>query len=77
MSAATWNDATTRKILANDVVLVNICQNPDGRIADARRNANGFDLNRDWITQSQSEVRAVARQIVKWHPIMFLDLHGY
>lgn len=71
------NDATTRKILANDVVLVNICQNPDGRIADARRNANGFDLNRDWITQSQSEVRAVARQIVKWHPTMFLDLHGY
>lgn len=71
------NDATTRKILANDVVLVNVCQNPDGRITDRRQNANGFDLNRDWITQSQPEIRAVARQIVKWHPTMFLDLHGY
>ena len=71
------NDSTTKKILANDVVMVNVCQNPDGRITDTRRNANGFDLNRDWITQSQPEVKAVAKQIVKWHPTMFLDLHGY
>jgi len=71
------NDAVTRKILKNDVVFINACQNPDGRITDTRRNANGFDLNRDWLTQSQPEVRAVAKQIVKWHPTMFLDLHGY
>ena len=71
------NDATTRRILANDVIMINACQNPDGRITDTRRNANGFDLNRDWVTQSQPEVRAVAGQIVKWHPTMFLDLHGY
>ena len=25
----------------------------------------------------QPEVKAVAKQIVKWHPTMFLDLHGY
>jgi Zinc carboxypeptidase len=71
------NDSTTKKILANDVVMFNVCQNPDGRITDTRRNANGFDLNRDWITQSQPEIKAVAKQIVKWHPTMFLDLHGY
>ena len=71
------NDSTTKKILANDVVMFNVCQNPDGRITDTRRNANGFDLNRDWVTQSQPEVQAVAKQIVKWHPTMFLDLHGY
>lgn len=71
------NDAVTRKILKNDVVFINVCQNPDGRITDRRQNANGFDLNRDWLTQSQPEVRAVAKQIVKWHPTMFLDLHGY
>ena len=71
------NDSTTKKILANEVVMINACQNPDGRITDTRRNANGFDLNRDWVTQSQPEVRAVTKQIVKWHPTMFLDLHGY
>ena len=71
------NDSTTKKILANDVIMVNVCQNPDGRITDTRRNVNGFDLNRDWITQSQPEVKAVAKQVVKWHPTMFLDLHGY
>ena len=71
------NDATTRRILKNTVVFVNACQNPDGRITDVRRNDNGFDLNRDWITQSQPEVQAVVGQIVKWHPTMFLDLHGY
>jgi hypothetical protein len=71
------NDATTREILKNDVVMIDACQNPDGRITDSRENANGFDLNRDWLTQSQPEVRAVAGQIIKWHPTMFLDLHGY
>lgn len=70
-------DSVTKKILKNDVVLVNACQNPDGRITDTRQNANGFDMNRDWITQSQPEIKAMVRQIVKWHPTMFLDLHGY
>ena len=71
------NDAVTRSILKNDVVLINACQNPDGRVLDVRRNDNGFDLNRDWVTQSQPEVQAMVKQIVKWHPAMFLDLHGY
>ncbi len=71
------NDAVTKEILKNDVVLVNACQNPDGRVLDVRQNDNGFDLNRDWVTQAQPEVQAMVRQIVKWHPAMFLDLHGY
>lgn len=71
------NDPVTKKILKNDVVLINACQNPDGRVRDVRQNDNGFDLNRDWVTQSQPEVEAMVEQIVKWHPAMFLDLHGY
>ncbi|MFA4964819.1 MAG: M14 family metallopeptidase [Thermoleophilia bacterium] len=71
------NDAATRRILDNCVVMINAVQNPDGRITDLRQNANGFDLNRDWVVQTQPEVRAVARQIVKWHPTLFLDTHGY
>ena len=38
-------------ILENVILLVNIVQNPDGRVLGTRANANGFDLNRDLITQ--------------------------
>ena len=71
------NDATTRKILKNCVVFINPCQNPDGRITDTRPNGNGFDLNRDFITLTQPETVATVRQIKAYHPVAFLDLHGY
>jgi Zinc carboxypeptidase len=62
----------------NHVILVfNVIQNPDGRVAGTRANANGFDMNRDFLTQSQSEVRATVAQIQKWLPVEVLDLHGY
>ena len=32
--------------------------NPDGRFNGQRANQNGFDMNRDWLVQSQPEVRA-------------------
>ena len=66
-----------RKILDNTIVLISICQNPDGRIADTRANANRFDLNRDFVTQSQPETRALVEQIVRWNPMILLDLHGF
>ena len=71
------HDAATRAILRNDVVLINVVQNPDGRVGNHRTNANGFDLNRDFIAQTQPEVRATVRQIIKWHPTVFCDLHGF
>jgi hypothetical protein len=71
------NDSATRRILKNDVVIFNSCQNPDGRVNDVRVNDNGFDLNRDFINQTQPEVKALVRQIVRWHPAVFEDLHGY
>jgi murein tripeptide amidase MpaA len=40
-------------ILDNAIVLFNVVQNPDGRVMYTRRNANGFDIGRDFITQSQ------------------------
>ena len=71
------DDAATRAILRNDVVLINVVQNPDGRVGNHRTNGNLFDLNRDFVAQTQPEVRATVRQIVKWHPTVFCDLHGF
>jgi len=71
------NDAETKKVLANNIVLFNVSQNPDGRVLGTRANANGFDVNRDFITQSQPESQVTVEQILEWHPMVFLDLHGY
>jgi hypothetical protein len=62
----------------DDAVLVfNVVQNPDGRIAGVRANGNGFDLNRDYVTQSQPETRASVVAFRRWLPTETLDLHGY
>jgi hypothetical protein len=71
------NDSQTRNILKNCVVFINPIQNPDGRITDLRANGNGFDLNRDFITLTQPETVATVKQIKAYHPVTFLDLHGY
>jgi hypothetical protein len=64
-------------ILDNAIVLFNVVQNPDGRVMYTRRNANGFDINRDFITQSQPESRATVKILTEWNPMITLDLHGF
>ena len=71
------NSPETLEILANTILLINVVHNPDGRVLGTRANANGFDLNRDFITQSQPETRTVAKLIAEWNPMVLLDLHGY
>ena len=51
-------DPEVDAILDGAVVVFNVIQNPDGRVAGTRANGNGFDLNRDFLTQSQSEMKA-------------------
>ena len=70
-------DPLVDKVLDNAIVLFNVIQNPDGRILGQRANGNGFDLNRDFMTQSQSETKASISVIQKWLPPEMLDLHGY
>ncbi|MFI9587484.1 M14 family zinc carboxypeptidase [Streptomyces sp. NPDC052236] len=70
-------DASTGKLLAQNRVYLNVTANPDGRIAGTRANANGFDLNRDFITGSQPEVRVMQRIAIDKQPAVMLDLHGY
>jgi hypothetical protein len=64
-------------VLGSTIILVNVVANPDGRVRGERENGNGFDLNRDFITQSQPETRAAVRVIGEWNPMIFLDLHGF
>ena len=70
-------DPVVDEILDNSVVLFNVIQNPDGRVAGMRANGNGFDLNRDFLTQSQSETKASVSIMQEWIPPETIDLHGY
>jgi hypothetical protein len=71
------NDKVTKRVLNNLTVVVNPCQNPDGRFTDSRANGNGFDMNRDFIELSQAETQQTVKNIRKWVPLSFDDLHGY
>ncbi|MFZ7125187.1 MAG: M14 family zinc carboxypeptidase [Desulfobacterales bacterium] len=64
-------------ILENVILLFNVVQNPDGRVLGTRSNAAGFDINRDFISQTQPEIAATAAIIAEWNPMVFLDLHGF
>ena len=70
-------DATIDDIRDRAVLVFNPIQNPDGRVAGTRANGNGFDLNRDFLTQSQSETRTSITLMKRWLPPEMLDLHGY
>ncbi|MEV4947429.1 M14 family zinc carboxypeptidase [Streptomyces sp. NPDC053755] len=70
-------DRETAGLLATTRVHLNVTANPDGRIAGTRANGNGFDLNRDFVTASQPETRAMRRIAVERQPAVMLDLHGY
>jgi hypothetical protein len=77
LATAGEDDLEAQRILDECIVLFNICQNPDGRIADTRANSSGFDMNRDFLLLTQPETQATAAQIARWVPTVFLDLHGY
>jgi zinc carboxypeptidase len=70
-------DAFVDDVLNHSILIVNVIQNPDGHILDQRANGNNFDLNRDWLTQSQPETKATFPLIQQWLPADLLDQHGY
>jgi hypothetical protein len=74
---ATTKDRKALDLLRTSRIYFNVTANPDGRNAGTRANANGFDLNRDFVTSSQPEGIAM-RDIVKTvQPVLMLDEHGY
>ena len=72
---AARRDCTADSILDNAVVVVLPTQNPDGREADTRRNAYGFDLNRDWFARTQRETDAKVEKLRELPPQLFIDAH--
>ncbi|NMO51895.1 peptidase M28 [Actinoplanes sp. TBRC 11911] len=74
---ATATDATTKAFLRRTRVYVTVTNNPDGRIAGTRQNGNGFDINRDYATNSQPESRAIRDVSIATQPFVMLDEHGY
>ena len=78
-------------LLEHAILLFSICCNPDGNEAfsDANRvdqngpdlvgvrpNANGLDLNRDFIKAEAAEVRGLLRIFEEADPAVFVDLHA-
>jgi dipeptidyl aminopeptidase/acylaminoacyl peptidase len=80
-----------RALLKQVVVLIAPNVNPDGgeKINKANRteqngpadgvgvrtNADGFDLNRDYIKLESPEVRAIVKAIDQWNPALVIDTH--
>lgn len=74
---ATAQDQATRQLLDNTRIYFTVTNNPDGRVAGTRANAAGFDVNRDHITSTQPESRAVRDVVIGTQPLVMLDEHGY
>jgi hypothetical protein len=70
-------DPAVDAVLDHAVVIFNPIQNPDGRVFGTRENGNAFDLNRDYLTQSQPETIASVELMKRWLAPEVLDLHGY
>ncbi|MEM8783543.1 MAG: M14 family zinc carboxypeptidase [Planctomycetota bacterium] len=51
--------------------------NPDGVDRDERRNANGFDLNRDHLILSQPETIALHKLVQRERPHAIVDCHEF
>jgi hypothetical protein len=62
-------------LLRRVIVVVLPDQNPDGREIAARVNANGFDLNRDWLAVTQPESQARLRALLAMPPLVYVDQH--
>jgi Zinc carboxypeptidase len=65
------------ELLDHTILIVIPVENPDGRVRGTRANGNGFDMNRDLLVQSQSEIRADVAFQQQWLAPVGLAMHGY
>lgn len=69
------SDCAATRILHNALVVVLPIQNPDGRAADTRQNAYGFDMNRDWFARTQPGTDGKLAMLREYPPVVFIDAH--
>ncbi|NRQ35788.1 peptidase M28 [Nonomuraea sp. NN258] len=74
---ATSTDPKIADLLSRTRLYFNVTANPDGRVNLTRANGAGFDLNRDFVTASQPEVKAMRQVMIDTQPVAMVDLHGY
>jgi hypothetical protein len=72
---AARTDCEVQDILGNLVIGVIPIQNPDGRDANTRANANGFDMNRDWFQWSQPETIGKIDLLTRYPGVLYMDAH--
>lgn len=73
--AFTTDAALNRFLQRTTVLFVN--PNPDGWVADTRGNAEGLDVNRDYMALTTPEARAIVKVIRDWKPDVLNDLHEF
>jgi len=69
------NDKSSAELLSKVIIYVVPMMNPDGADLNQRRNANGADLNRDWLNLWQPETLCVRKAIDSISPDVILDQH--
>ncbi|MBB3664327.1 hypothetical protein FB384_003231 [Prauserella sediminis] len=74
---ATSTDEADSDLLESTRIYLTVTNNPDGRVAGTRANAAGFDVNRDHISSTQPESRAVRDVLIETQPLVMIDEHGY
>ncbi len=72
---AARTDCEVETMLQNLVVGIIPTQNPDGRDANTRQNANGFDMNRDWFEWSQPETIGKIDLLTRYPGVLYIDAH--
>jgi hypothetical protein len=72
---AARTDCAAERILDKAIVVIVPIYNPDGRDLDQRRNANGFDMNRDWFARTQPEIDGVIELMRQFPPQLVIDAH--
>ncbi len=76
------------ELLKNQVMIFCPIFNPDGNekfgknrhdngppLAGVRYNGQGLDLNRDFVKQESPEVSGLVKALVRWDPVLFVDMH--
>src|SRR5699024_8733419 len=72
---ACTDDQDVLQQLKDATILFIPTTNPDGRKANTRGNADGFDNNRDHLKLETPEIQAVDSVMNKYHPDIVVDAH--